>query len=96
MICSTKKKNLVVLEGFYNANWNIWSCDSRSTTGYILTLDDDVICWKLEKQIIIANSTWEAKLIALTLTSEKANWLRDLLSQISYFEKLISNFNSLW
>ena len=37
----------------------------------------------------VANSTMEAELIALASASEEANWLRDLLLQIPYFEKLI-------
>ena len=32
----------------------------------------------------------EAELIALASASEEANWLRDLLFQIPYFEKPIS------
>ena len=42
-----------------------------------------------EKQTIIANSTMEAELIALASASKEANWLRDLLFQILYFEKSI-------
>lgn len=38
----------------------------------------------------------EAELIALASASEEANWLRDLLFQIPYFEKTNSSyFNSL-
>ena len=41
------------------------------------------------KQTIISNSTTKAELIALASTSEKANWLRDLLYEIPLWEKPI-------
>ena len=68
------KKYTVVLEGF---------------SGYIFTLGGGAICWKSKKQTIIANSTMEAKLIALASASEEANWLRDLLHEIPLREKII-------
>ncbi|KAL0357421.1 UNVERIFIED_CONTAM: putative disease resistance RPP13-like protein 3 [Sesamum calycinum] len=64
--------------------------DSCSTTGYVFILGGAAICWKSKKQTIIANSTMEAELIALASASEEANWLRDLLFQIPYFEKPIA------
>ena len=60
------------------------SGDSLSTIGYIFTSGGGAICWKSKKQTIIANSTMEAKLIALTLASEKAYWLKDLLYEIPF------------
>ena len=65
------------------------SGDFLSTTGYIFTLGSGAICWKSKKQTIIANSTMEAKLIALASTSEEANWLRHLLYEIPLWKKPI-------
>ena len=67
------KKYHAVFEGFSDADWNILSSDSLSTTGFIFTLGSGAICWKSKKQTIIANSTMEAELIALASTSEEAN-----------------------
>ena len=78
-----------MIEAFSDADWNILSSDSLSTTGYIFTLGSSAICWKSKKQTIIANSTMEAKLITLALASEEANWLRDLLYEIPLWEKPI-------
>ena len=86
MVCSIKKYP-AVLEGFCDADWNTLSGDSCSTTGYVFTLCGGAVCWRSKKQTIIANSTMEAELISLASCSEEANWLRDLLFQISYFEK---------
>ena len=78
-----------MIEAFSDANWNTLSCNSLSTTGYIFSLGSGAICWKSKKQTIIANSTMEAKLIALASASEKAYWLKDLLYEIPFWEKPI-------
>ena len=83
------KKYTAVIEAFSDADWNTLLGDSLSTTGYIFTLASGAICWKSKKQTIIANSTMETELIALVLTSEEVNWLRDLLYEITLWEKLI-------
>ena len=83
------KKYPAVIEVFSDADWNTLSGDSLSTTGYIFTLGSGASCWKSIKQKIIANSTIEAKLIALAWASEEANWLRDLLYEIPLWEKPI-------
>ena len=83
------KKYPAVIEAFSDADWNTLSSNSLFTTSYIFTLGSSAICWKYKKQTIIANSTMEAELIALSLTSEEANWLRDLLYEIPLWEEPI-------
>ena len=66
----------------------------RSRFTIIITVINSTNCcgaisWKSKKQTIIANSTMEAELIALATASEEANLLRDLLNEISYWEKSI-------
>ena len=79
-----------VLEGYSDASWNTLSGDSLSTTGYVFTIGGGAISWKSKKQQIIAKSTMEAELIALSSASEETGWLRDLLSEIPMWEKPIS------
>ena len=83
------KKYHVVIEAFNDADWNILLGDSLSTTSYTFILGSGAICWKSKRQTIIANSIMEAELIALALASEEANWLRDLLYEITLWEKPI-------
>ena len=65
------------------------SGDFCSTTGYVFTFCGGAVCWRSKNKTIIANSTMEAELIVLASASEEANWLRNLLFQIPYFEKSI-------
>ena len=39
-----------VIEAFSDADWNILSGDSLSTTGYIFNLGSGAICWKSKKK----------------------------------------------
>lgn len=79
-----------VLEEYSDASWNTLSGDSLSTTGYVFKIGAGAISWKSKKQQIIAKSTMEAELIALSSASEEAGWLRDLLFEIPMWEKPIS------
>jgi hypothetical protein len=84
------QKYPAVIEGYGDADWNTLSGDSLSTTGYVFTLGGGAICWKSNKQQIIAKSTMKAELIALASASEEAGWLRDLLFEIPMWEKPMS------
>lgn len=59
--------------------------DSLSTTGFIFTLAGPDFCWK--KKQFIANPIMEAELIALTLATQEAKWLRDFLYQTPLCDK---------
>lgn len=79
----------VVLEGYNDANWNTLSEDLKATSGYIFNKAGVAVLWKSKKQTILAQSTMESEMIALAIVSEEASWLKDLLSDISLWEKLI-------
>ena len=65
------KKYPAVIETFSDADWNTLSGDFLSIIGYIFTLGSGAICWKSKKQTIIANSTIEDELIALTSSMKR-------------------------
>ena len=65
-------KYLVVLEGYCDANWISDSTDSKSTSGYVLTLGSAIVSWKSSKQTYIARSTMEVEFVALDKAGEEA------------------------
>lgn len=67
------KKFFVVLEGYNDDDWNSLSDDSKATSCYILKIAGEAIAWKSKKQIILANSTMESEMIALTTVSKEAS-----------------------
>ncbi|KAL0391168.1 UNVERIFIED_CONTAM: Retrovirus-related Pol polyprotein from transposon TNT 1-94 [Sesamum calycinum] len=67
----------VILEGFCDANWVTDNDEVSSTSGYVFTLGGGAISWKSVKQTCIARSTMESEFIALELTGQEAEWLRN-------------------
>jgi hypothetical protein len=55
----------VILEGCSDANWNSNMDDLYATSGYVFTLGDVAVSWRLCKQTILTRSTMEAELVAL-------------------------------
>ena len=56
---------LAVLEGYCDANWISDTKDSKSTSGYVITLGNVVVSWKSTKQTKITRSTMESEFISL-------------------------------
>ena len=50
---------VTILEGYCDANWIIDTKDTKSTSGYVFTLDGAAVSWKSSKQSCIARSTME-------------------------------------
>jgi hypothetical protein len=61
-----------------------------ATSKYVSTLDGDVVSWRSCKQTILTRSTMEAKLTALDTATVKADWLCELLMNLSIVEKPLS------
>nr|GEV55897.1 ribonuclease H-like domain, reverse transcriptase, RNA-dependent DNA polymerase [Tanacetum cinerariifolium] len=75
-------KHPAVMEGYSDANWISDVKDSRSTSGYVFTLEGAAISWKSSKQTVIAKSTMESEFIALDKCEEEAKWLRQFVEDI--------------
>ena len=69
-----------VLEG--SSNWIFDLNDSKSTSGYLITLGGATISWKSSKQTCIARSIMEFEFITLDKAGEEAVWLRNFLEDI--------------
>ncbi|GKE52599.1 hypothetical protein Tco_1487755 [Tanacetum coccineum] len=59
-----------------DAHWKAMTRDSRSTSGYVFTLEGAAISWKSSKQSVIAKSTMESESIVLDKCGEEAKCLR--------------------
>ncbi|GJS68069.1 zinc finger, CCHC-type containing protein [Tanacetum coccineum] len=84
------KREDKVLEGYYDASWITNSEDHTSTTGWVFLLGGGAISWASKKQTCITDSTMEAEFVALAAAGKEAEWLRNLIYEISLWQKLIS------
>jgi len=66
--------------------------DRKSTSGYIILMNNDPICWQSKKQTVVATSTAEAEYIATAECTKKALWIRNILYEIFNIKKPIKIF----
>ena len=64
------------LEAYVDASYAECLLTRKSTTGYVLTIDGDVVDWKSKKQPIVAQSSTEAEYIALAMLVNKLRVVR--------------------
>ena len=68
----------LTLTGYVDASFANAS-DRKSTTGYVICLNDSPIIWKTQSQRIVALSTAESEYIGLTSIVQEISWLVHLL-----------------
>jgi hypothetical protein len=76
-----------VLEGYCDANWIPDADEIYATSGYMFSLGGGIVPWKSCKQTILRRLTMEAQLTSLDNASVEAEWLRELLMDLSVVEK---------
>ena len=52
---------------------------SKSTSGYVFTLNGGAICWRSVKQTCVADSTIEAEYVAAYEVAKEVVWLKKFL-----------------
>jgi hypothetical protein len=67
------------LIGFTDSDWAGDSIDRKSTSGYVLSLGSDPICWSSKKQSAIALSSAEAEYRGAVNATIQAIWLQHFL-----------------
>ena len=64
--------------------------DRKSTSGNIILMGNDPICWNSKKQSIVATSTTEAEYISVSLCIKKILWVKNILFELLNFKKPIA------
>ncbi|GKA35084.1 zinc finger, CCHC-type containing protein, partial [Tanacetum coccineum] len=79
-----------VLEGYTDASWISNTEDNSSTSGWVFLLGGGAIFWASKKQTCITGSTMESEFMALAAVGKEAEWLKNLLLEISLWSKPIA------
>ena len=58
--------------------------ERKSTTGYIIKVNDCVVSWVSKKQSTVALSTAEAEYIAISAAVQEIKWVTLLLDKLNY------------
>lgn len=78
----TKDQKNLHLVCFSDADYSNDSSDSKSTSGYVVSLNGKPISWKASKQTLVTTSTVEAEYIAACAACKEVMWLRYLVEEI--------------
>nr|GEU76781.1 zinc finger, CCHC-type [Tanacetum cinerariifolium] len=80
-----------VLKGYSDASWISNTEDNSSTSGWVFLLGGGAISWASKKQTCITGLTTESEFVTLASTGKEAEWLKNLLLEISLWFKLTTS-----
>ena len=67
--------------GYYDAYWTGSPANRRSTSGYCVFIEGNLISWKSKKQDVVVRSSVEAKYRAMALATCQLIWFKPLLQE---------------
>ena len=70
------------LQGYTESSFQSDPDDSRSTSGFLFTLNGGAVSWKSSKQPTTANSTTQAEYIAASDAAKEAVWLKKFITDL--------------
>ncbi|GKD68235.1 hypothetical protein Tco_1322325 [Tanacetum coccineum] len=79
-----------VLEGYIDVSWISNTEDNSSTSGLAFLFGGGAISWASKKQTCITGSTMESEFVALAAACKEAEWLKNLLLEITLWVKPIA------
>jgi hypothetical protein len=70
------------IEAYSDADWAGDTTDRKSTTGFVITINGNVVSWLSKKQSTVALSTAEAEYMAISATAQEVKWITQLLHEL--------------
>lgn len=67
------------LVGWADADYATSLVTKKSTSGYVITLFGNPVCWSAKKQPVVAQSTTEAEFVAINRCAKQLRWLTNLI-----------------
>jgi hypothetical protein len=65
--------------GWADADYATSLVSKKSTSGYVITMYGNPICWSAKKQPVVAQSTTEAEFVAIKRCAKQLRWLTNLV-----------------
>lgn len=77
-----KEDTSEVLSAYCDSDWGACLESRKSITGYAVKMGDNLICWKVKKQTVIARSSAEAEYRSMANTVAELMWLKGIASEL--------------
>lgn len=74
----------VVITAYCDADWGGDKADRKSTTGYCVYVNNNLISWNTKKQPTVALSSAEAELMAIVEVVKEVKWMSAVLTEMNY------------
>jgi hypothetical protein len=74
--------NDITISAYTDADWGGDHLDRRSTTGYVIQINNCTVSWATKKQQTIAISSAEAEYMAIAAGVQELLWIRQFLSEL--------------
>jgi hypothetical protein len=71
-------------DNYSDSDWAGDVLDRKSTTGYIIKVNNDACIWSSKKQATVALSSAEAEYIAVAAATTEIVWVRSLLQELGF------------
>ena len=81
---SPNEPNSVTLSGYCDADWAGDKEDRKSTTGYCMYVNGNLVSWNCKKQQTVALSSAESELMAATELVKELKWAKGLLIDMGF------------
>jgi hypothetical protein len=79
---NSSNNSSVTITGYCDADWGGDQDDRRSTTGYCIFINNNLVSWNTHKQATVALSSAEAELNAIVDATKEVMWLVQLLTEM--------------
>jgi len=80
---SFRKNQGPIITVYADADWT-GDVDRKSTTGFLIELYGNPVCWTTKKQKTVALSSTEAEYVALATASTEVVWIRNFLRELGW------------
>jgi hypothetical protein len=76
--------SVILGTSYSDSDWGGDPLDRKSTTGYIVKINNDTCVWQSKKQATVALSTAEAEYMAMSAATTEIVWVRSLLKELGF------------
>jgi hypothetical protein len=79
-----KNNTALTVTGYCDSDWGGDLVDRRSTTGYCVFVNDNLVSWNTKKQTTVATSSAEAEVMASAALVSEIKWLILILEELGF------------